>query len=44
MFKIQLDKENIKLMNYICEGKLNTKRKKKTLILEWVFILFFFLI
>ena len=38
MFKIQLDKENIKLMNYIYEEKLNIKRKKKTLILEWVFI------
>ena len=29
MFKIQLDKENIKLMNYIYEEKLNTKRKKR---------------
>ena len=29
MFKIQLDKENIKLMKYIYEEKLNTKRKKR---------------
>ena len=39
MFQIQLGEENINLMNYIYEEKLNIKRKKKkTLILEWVFI------